>query len=104
MAAMGVGTCRIHNLLVSEDTQTMITALKQLGVDIEWRGNELVVEGKGGAFCVDNSDGCVEIDVKNSGTCARCHFVGYLFYLFNILNLLLAIYLCILLAINYLII
>src|SRR5690606_12805932 len=51
LAALGSGTCRIKNLLHSDDTEHMLTALHQLGgITYFWEegGEVLVVNGNGG--------------------------------------------------------
>ncbi|KAL2821288.1 EPSP synthase-domain-containing protein [Aspergillus cavernicola] len=51
LAALGSGTCRIKNLLHSDDTEVMLNALERLGAaTFSWEdeGEVLVVNGKGG--------------------------------------------------------
>ncbi|KAJ5145643.1 uncharacterized protein N7515_000207 [Penicillium bovifimosum] len=51
LAALGSGSCRIKNLLHSDDTEAMLNALERLGVaTFSWEeeGEVLVVNGKGG--------------------------------------------------------
>lgn len=55
LASLAEGTCRISNLLHSDDTQVMITALQTLkGADISWEndGEVLVVQGGAGKLSV----------------------------------------------------
>ena len=70
LAALGSGTCRIKNLLHSDDTEHMLTALHQLGgitYSYEEAGNVLVVNGNGGKlFACGN-----ELYLGNAGTAAR---------------------------------
>ncbi|KAF2095678.1 pentafunctional polypeptide [Rhizodiscina lignyota] len=70
LAALGSGTCRITNLLHSDDTQVMLNAVAKLnGATFSWEedGRVLVVNGKGGALeaCED------EIYLGNAGTASR---------------------------------
>lgn len=70
LAALGSGTCRIKNLLHSDDTEHMLTALSKLGgITYSWEeeGDVLVVKGNGGKLtaCGD------ELYLGNAGTAAR---------------------------------
>lgn len=70
LAALGKGECRIKNLLHSDDTQVMLTALaKMQGATFSWEedGQVLVVNGTGGALkaCHD------ELYLGNAGTASR---------------------------------
>ncbi|RPB10977.1 Pentafunctional AroM protein [Morchella conica CCBAS932] len=70
LAALGTGTCRIKNLLHSDDTEHMLTALYKLGgMQFSWEddGDTLVVNGNGGKLtaCGD------ELYLGNAGTAAR---------------------------------
>ena len=70
LAALGSGKCRIKNLLHSDDTEHMLTALHQLGgitYSYEDDGEVLVVSGNGGKLlaCGD------ELYLGNAGTAAR---------------------------------
>ena len=69
LAALGTGTCRIKNLLHSDDTEHMLTALQQLGgITYSWEeGDVLVVNGNGGKL---NACGG-ELYLGNAGTAAR---------------------------------
>lgn len=70
LAALGSGTCRIKNLLHSDDTEVMLTALARLdGATYTWEeaGEVLVVNGKGG-----NLKACAaELYLGNAGTASR---------------------------------
>ncbi|KAF3933283.1 hypothetical protein ABW20_dc0109877 [Dactylellina cionopaga] len=70
LAALSSGTCRISNLLQSDDTQYMLTALSQLGgIKYSWEddGEILVVQGNGGKLIA-----CPEpLYLGNAGTAAR---------------------------------
>ncbi|KAL7267978.1 3-dehydroquinate dehydratase (3-dehydroquinase) [Rhizina undulata] len=70
LAALGSGSCRIKNLLHSDDTEHMLTALYQLGgVTYHWAedGDVLVVNGNGGDL-----HACGEqLYLGNAGTAAR---------------------------------
>jgi pentafunctional AROM polypeptide len=70
LAALGNGTCRIKNLLHSDDTEHMLTALEQLGgITYSWEdgGDVLVVNGNGGKLTACEN----ELYLGNAGTAAR---------------------------------
>ena len=70
LAALGHGTCRIKNLLHSDDTEHMLTALEQLGgITYSWEedGDVLVVNGNGGKLTACEK----ELYLGNAGTAAR---------------------------------
>ncbi|KZT36947.1 Shikimate dehydrogenase [Sistotremastrum suecicum HHB10207 ss-3] len=72
LAALGKGTCRLKNLLHSDDTQVMMAALSDLnGAKFSWEDNglTLVVEGGGGSLTTPSSE--KEIYLGNAGTAAR---------------------------------
>ena len=70
LAALGSGTCRITNLLHSDDTKYMLTALNQLGAaSFSWedQGRTLVVSGNGGLLKASHT----ELYLGNAGTASR---------------------------------
>lgn len=70
LAALGTGSCRITNLLHSDDTQVMLDALaKMQGASFSWEndGKELVVTGNGGNLKATSD----ELYLGNAGTAAR---------------------------------
>lgn len=70
LAALGSGTCRIRNLLHSDDTEHMLTALHKLGgMKFFWEndGDVLVVNGNGGKLTACGE----ELYLGNAGTAAR---------------------------------
>lgn len=70
LAALGTGSCRITNLLHSDDTQVMLDALaKMQGATFAWEndGKELVVTGNGGNLKASSN----ELYLGNAGTAAR---------------------------------
>ncbi|KAJ7088604.1 Shikimate dehydrogenase [Mycena epipterygia] len=72
LAALAKGTCRLKNLLHSDDTQVMMAALIELkGASFNWEdgGETLVVQGGGGALSVPPKG--KEIYLGNAGTAAR---------------------------------
>ncbi|KAH9944655.1 aromatic amino acid family biosynthesis-like protein [Amylocystis lapponica] len=72
LAALGKGTCRLKNLLHSDDTQVMMNALMELkGASFSWEdgGETLVVEGGEGALSVPEKG--KEVYLGNAGTAAR---------------------------------
>jgi 3-phosphoshikimate 1-carboxyvinyltransferase len=68
LAALAEGRTEIHDLLDSDDTQVMLTALKKLGVQIEALGRDsYAVTGVGGPFTVKEAD----LFLGNAGTAFR---------------------------------
>lgn len=70
LAALGEGSCRIRNLLHSDDTEYMLAALASLGgATYSWDdgGEVLVVRGNGGKLRASHSD----LYLGNAGTAAR---------------------------------
>lgn len=70
MAALGTGPCRIKNLLHSDDTEFMLSAVEKLGgATYEWEdaGEVLLVQGKGGDLTASSE----EIYIGNAGTASR---------------------------------
>ncbi|KAI1825130.1 EPSP synthase-domain-containing protein [Xylaria intraflava] len=70
MAALGQGTCRVKNLLHSDDTQYMLSAIAQLnGATYSWEeaGEVLVVTGRGGKLQASAEP----LYLGNAGTASR---------------------------------
>lgn len=70
LAALGSGTCRIKNLLHSDDTEVMLNALERLGAaTFSWEdeGDVLVVNGKGGKLQAN----ATPLYLGNAGTASR---------------------------------
>ncbi|KAL5365301.1 Shikimate dehydrogenase [Aspergillus floccosus] len=70
LAALGSGTCRIKNLLYSDDTEVMMNALERIGAaTFSWEeeGEVLVVNGKGG----DIKASPTPLYLGNAGTASR---------------------------------
>ncbi|KAI9056099.1 hypothetical protein LZ554_001027 [Drepanopeziza brunnea f. sp. 'monogermtubi'] len=70
LAALGTGPCRIKNLLHSDDTEFMLTAIGKLGgATYAWEdaGEVLLVQGKGGDLHASPS----ELYIGNAGTASR---------------------------------
>ncbi|KAI9792364.1 MAG: 3-dehydroquinate dehydratase (3-dehydroquinase) [Piccolia ochrophora] len=70
LAALGRGPCRLRNLLHSDDTEYMLTALAQLqGAEYSWEddGEILLVQGKSG----DLNASAQEVYLGNAGTASR---------------------------------
>ncbi|KAF2278903.1 Pentafunctional AroM protein [Westerdykella ornata] len=70
LAALGTGSCRITNLLHSDDTQVMLDALSKMqGAQFAWEndGKELVVTGNGGNLKATDT----ELYLGNAGTASR---------------------------------
>lgn len=70
LAALAEGTTEISNLLASDDTRHMLTALGQLGVSVSEDSDKTVtiVPGLGQAF---SSDQTLELFLGNAGTAMR---------------------------------
>ncbi|ORX39805.1 putative aromatic amino acid family biosynthesis-related protein [Kockovaella imperatae] len=72
LAALGKGTCRIRNLLHSDDTAVMMNALSELkGAVFSWEdgGDTVVVEGGEGSLTTPA--GGKELYLQNAGTAMR---------------------------------
>ncbi|KAH0022171.1 AROM pentafunctional protein, ARO1, partial [Aureobasidium melanogenum] len=70
LAALGSGPCRITNLLHSDDTQVMLTAINKLGgATYSWEdeGRVLVLTGNGGELKASSD----ELYLGNAGTASR---------------------------------
>ncbi|KAJ5658726.1 uncharacterized protein N7484_002375 [Penicillium longicatenatum] len=70
LAALGSGTCRVKNLLHSDDTEVMLNALERLGAaTFSWEeeGEVLVVNGKGGNIVASPTS----LYLGNAGTASR---------------------------------
>ena len=70
LAALGKGTCRVRNLLHSDDTQVMLNAIVKLGgatYSYEEDGSVLVLNGNGGALKASAE----ELYLGNAGTASR---------------------------------
>ena len=70
LAALGTGSCRIRNLLHSDDTEFMLNAIAKLGgATYAWEdaGEVLLVQGKGG----DLHASPTELYIGNAGTASR---------------------------------
>lgn len=71
LAALGKGTCKIKNLLHSDDTKHMLNAVQQLkGATISWEddGETVVVHGQGGSTLTAPSEA---LYLGNAGTASR---------------------------------
>jgi len=68
-AALAGGECRISNAGVSDDVKATISCLTQLGVIVEYDGNDLIVNGKGLANL--NKDKHIDFQCKRSGATLR---------------------------------
>ncbi len=67
LAALSHGKTRVHDLLASDDTAVMLTALRQLGCAIEQTGDSVNIEGLGGHL----SGGAAKLFMGNAGTAMR---------------------------------
>jgi 3-phosphoshikimate 1-carboxyvinyltransferase len=69
LSALATGSTRIHDLLASDDTHVMLTALQKLGVRWEQEGEtqEYLLHGCGGALPVHQAD----LFMGNAGTAIR---------------------------------
>ncbi|GAA6010072.1 hypothetical protein JCM11491_005854 [Sporobolomyces phaffii] len=72
LAALGKGTCKLSNLLHSDDTQVMMAALNEMkGAGFTWEdnGETLVVQGNEGRLSPPKDS--KEVYLGNAGTAAR---------------------------------
>ncbi len=67
LAALSQGRTTVHDVLESEDTGVMLTALKQLGCAIEQTGNTVIIEGLNGRLTTQKS----QLFMGNAGTAMR---------------------------------
>jgi 3-phosphoshikimate 1-carboxyvinyltransferase len=67
LAALSSGETVVHDLLASDDTAVMLTALKQLGCKVEQSGQTAIITGLGGRLHHDN----VPLFLGNAGTAMR---------------------------------
>jgi 3-phosphoshikimate 1-carboxyvinyltransferase len=67
LAGLAAGTTVIHDLLDSDDTRVMLGALRELGCQVEPRGDTLAITGLGGRL--DNRD--AKLFLGNAGTAMR---------------------------------
>lgn len=71
LAALGKGTCKIKNLLHSDDTKHMLNAVQELkGASISWEdnGETVVLSGHGGETLTASAD---PLYLGNAGTASR---------------------------------
>ncbi|KAF8528456.1 aromatic amino acid family biosynthesis-like protein [Hysterangium stoloniferum] len=72
LAALGEGTCKLKNLLHSDDTQVMMAALSDLkGAQFSWEDNGETLVVQGGRGALQPPQGGKEIYLGNAGTAAR---------------------------------
>ena len=69
LAALAEGETTVTNLLVSEDTHHMLTALDQLGVQVTGEGETVQITGKAGPLVDDNRH--LELYLGMAGTAFR---------------------------------
>ena len=67
LAGLAEGTTEIHELLDSDDTRVMLTALRQLGCTLDQADGVLCVRGLGGRLAVHEAD----LFLGNAGTAMR---------------------------------
>lgn len=67
LAALSQGETIVHDLLASDDTAVMLTALKQLGCSVEQSGHTVVVGGLGGKLVTTKG----RLFMGNAGTAMR---------------------------------
>ncbi|MEM7232363.1 MAG: 3-phosphoshikimate 1-carboxyvinyltransferase [Planctomycetota bacterium] len=67
IAGLADGPTRLSNLLECDDSLYLIDALRQLGVEVDQQGSEVLVHGAGGAFPVKTG----EFYLGNAGTATR---------------------------------
>ncbi|MBX3623426.1 MAG: bifunctional 3-phosphoshikimate 1-carboxyvinyltransferase/cytidylate kinase [Rhizobacter sp.] len=67
LAGLSHGTTTVYDLLDSDDTQVMLTALRQLGCDVQTDGTTVRITGLGGALSVKQA----QLFLGNAGTAMR---------------------------------
>ena len=67
LAALSQGKTTIHDVLASDDTAVMLTALKQLGCTIEQNGDIVIIHGLGGRLINKK----LQLFMGNAGTAMR---------------------------------
>ena len=67
LAALSAGETVVHELLASDDTAVMLTALKQLGCQVEQSGHTAVITGLGGQLRQKSA----QLFLGNAGTAMR---------------------------------
>ncbi len=67
LAALSHGTTTVHDLLDSDDTRVMLTALHQLGCGLDQRGSTVVIQGMDGRVPQPR----VDFHMGNAGTAMR---------------------------------
>ena len=64
LSALCQGSTRLHDLLDSDDTRVMLTALRQLGCGVRQVGNQVDIDGLGGRLACQQA----ELFMGNAGT------------------------------------
>jgi 3-phosphoshikimate 1-carboxyvinyltransferase len=67
LAALSRGSTTVHDLLDSDDTRVMLTALRALGCKLQQDGHTVLIEGMGGRPIVSHAD----LFMGNAGTAIR---------------------------------
>lgn len=67
LAALSQGKTTVHDVLASDDTAVMLTALKQLGCSVERHGDTAIIEGLGGQLTNNKA----RLFMGNAGTAMR---------------------------------
>jgi 3-phosphoshikimate 1-carboxyvinyltransferase len=67
LSALSQGTTTVHDLLDSDDTRVMLTALRQLGCGVTQHGSTAVIEGLGNTWPVQQA----RLFMGNAGTAMR---------------------------------
>ena len=67
LAALSQGTTTVHDVLASDDTAVMLTALEQLGCSITQSGNTVIIHGLGGRLINKK----LQLFMGNAGTAMR---------------------------------
>ncbi|MDR2977311.1 MAG: 3-phosphoshikimate 1-carboxyvinyltransferase [Streptococcaceae bacterium] len=65
--ALAKGQTKVHNILLSEDVKTTIQAFQQLGLTIQLKGSDMVIEGRDFTLTQPSE----ALDMGNSGTTTR---------------------------------
>jgi 3-phosphoshikimate 1-carboxyvinyltransferase len=68
LAAMAKGITTVHDLLDSDDTRVMLTALRQLGCSVQNKGSTVVIQGLAGTLGITAT---LQLFLGNAGTAMR---------------------------------
>ena len=71
LAALSQGETTVHDLLASDDTAVMLTALRQLGCTVTQNGSAATISGLGGKTASHEQQNLLALFMGNAGTAMR---------------------------------